>query len=265
MGTARNTPDDDVGSAIKTSQEGELMRKRLSYANVAATMALVFSMSGGALAAKHYLLSSTKQISPKVLKSFAATNTKLFNKLAATATVAKANTANTAASAATAASATNAANATNATNAANANSATNAGHATNADNATAVGGMTAKKIYFKAPTGTGATTILDLDGLQFIASCIGGKAQLLAKTTVSDTSARVAFGTTIDEKMHTEGSSGFESGETIDAMAGTLRGTGTLVYMRPDGIAVSVNYGVDDEKSLTNFDGCVFGGVAFGG
>lgn len=43
------------------------MRRRFSYANVAATLALVFSMSGGALAAKHYLISSTKQISPKVL------------------------------------------------------------------------------------------------------------------------------------------------------------------------------------------------------
>jgi hypothetical protein len=44
------------------------MRKRLSYANVAATLALVFSMTGGALAANHYLISSTKQINPKVLK-----------------------------------------------------------------------------------------------------------------------------------------------------------------------------------------------------
>jgi hypothetical protein len=44
------------------------MRKRLTYANVAATLALVLSMSGGALAASHYLVSSTKQISPKVLK-----------------------------------------------------------------------------------------------------------------------------------------------------------------------------------------------------
>src|SRR5437870_8839742 len=33
-----------------------------------ATLALVFAMSGGALAAKHYLITSTKQISPKVLK-----------------------------------------------------------------------------------------------------------------------------------------------------------------------------------------------------
>jgi Collagen triple helix repeat (20 copies) len=43
------------------------MRSRLSYANVAATLALVFSMTGGALAANHYLISSTKQIKPSVL------------------------------------------------------------------------------------------------------------------------------------------------------------------------------------------------------
>ena len=44
------------------------MRKRLSYANVTATLALVFAMSGGAMAANHYLITSTKQINPKVLK-----------------------------------------------------------------------------------------------------------------------------------------------------------------------------------------------------
>ncbi|HTZ86687.1 MAG TPA: hypothetical protein VMB05_08475 [Solirubrobacteraceae bacterium] len=44
------------------------MRRRLSYANVVATLALVFAMSGGALAAKHYLINSTNQINPKVLK-----------------------------------------------------------------------------------------------------------------------------------------------------------------------------------------------------
>jgi hypothetical protein len=45
-----------------------LIRRRLCYANVTATLALVFGMSGGALAANHYLLTSTSQISPKVLK-----------------------------------------------------------------------------------------------------------------------------------------------------------------------------------------------------
>lgn len=44
------------------------IRNRLTYANVVATLALVFAMSGGALAASRYLITSTKQISPKVLK-----------------------------------------------------------------------------------------------------------------------------------------------------------------------------------------------------
>jgi hypothetical protein len=44
------------------------IRRHLSYANIVATLALVFAMSGSALAAKHYLINSTKQINPKVLK-----------------------------------------------------------------------------------------------------------------------------------------------------------------------------------------------------
>jgi hypothetical protein len=44
------------------------MRRHLTYANVVATLALVFAMTGGAIAAKHYLINSTKQIKPSVLK-----------------------------------------------------------------------------------------------------------------------------------------------------------------------------------------------------
>jgi hypothetical protein len=44
------------------------LRRHLSYANVIATFALLFAMSGGALAANQYLLTSTKQISPSVVK-----------------------------------------------------------------------------------------------------------------------------------------------------------------------------------------------------
>lgn len=47
------------------------IRKRVTYANVAMTLALVFAMSGGAYAAGKYLITSTKQISPKVLKALA--------------------------------------------------------------------------------------------------------------------------------------------------------------------------------------------------
>ena len=44
------------------------IRKRLSYANVGVTLALVFAMTGGAYAAGHYVITSTKQIKPSVLK-----------------------------------------------------------------------------------------------------------------------------------------------------------------------------------------------------
>jgi hypothetical protein len=43
------------------------IRRRITYANVAMTLALVFAMTGGAYAAKKYLITSTKQIKPSVL------------------------------------------------------------------------------------------------------------------------------------------------------------------------------------------------------
>jgi hypothetical protein len=44
-------------------------RMRVSPATVVAGLALVFAMTGGAYAAKRYLITSTKQISPSVLKA----------------------------------------------------------------------------------------------------------------------------------------------------------------------------------------------------
>ena len=44
-------------------------RRFFTYANVGVTFAVVFAMSGGAYAANKFLITSTKQISPKVLKS----------------------------------------------------------------------------------------------------------------------------------------------------------------------------------------------------
>jgi hypothetical protein len=45
------------------------IRRRITPSMLIATLALVFAMTGGAYAAKKYLITSTKQISPKVLKS----------------------------------------------------------------------------------------------------------------------------------------------------------------------------------------------------
>jgi len=43
-----------------------MISRRLTYANITATLALLFAMSGGAYAASKFLITSTKQISPKV-------------------------------------------------------------------------------------------------------------------------------------------------------------------------------------------------------
>ena len=50
------------------------IRRRIHFspATVIATLALVFAMTGGAYAASKFLITSTKQISPKVLKSLRA-------------------------------------------------------------------------------------------------------------------------------------------------------------------------------------------------
>jgi hypothetical protein len=47
---------------------GKDMKPRLTYANVAATLALILAMSGTAIAAKHYIITSTRQIKPSVLR-----------------------------------------------------------------------------------------------------------------------------------------------------------------------------------------------------
>lgn len=55
-------------SAGQDERRAWRIRPRFTYANVAATLALVFAMSGGALAAGRFIITSTGQIKPSVLK-----------------------------------------------------------------------------------------------------------------------------------------------------------------------------------------------------
>jgi len=48
------------------------VRRHMTYANVAATLALFLSMGAGAVAASHYLITSTSQIKPSVQRSLRA-------------------------------------------------------------------------------------------------------------------------------------------------------------------------------------------------
>jgi hypothetical protein len=50
------------------------MKPRITYANVAATLALFFALGGTAIAAKHYLINSTTQINPTVLRALKGNN-----------------------------------------------------------------------------------------------------------------------------------------------------------------------------------------------
>jgi hypothetical protein len=63
----------DVPSSSSVSQAAS-KRSRVHPATVISVLALVFAMSGGAYAAGKYLITSTKQISPKVLKALKGAN-----------------------------------------------------------------------------------------------------------------------------------------------------------------------------------------------
>jgi hypothetical protein len=61
----------------RTRRDGGAPRKRMSYANVAATLALFLAVGGGtAWATTNYIITSTKQIKPSVLKKLHGANGK---------------------------------------------------------------------------------------------------------------------------------------------------------------------------------------------
>jgi hypothetical protein len=58
-----------LGIGFRRGRGGGVPRKRMSYANVAATLALVLAVTGGSAYAASYVITSTSQIKPSVLAS----------------------------------------------------------------------------------------------------------------------------------------------------------------------------------------------------
>jgi hypothetical protein len=125
-----------------------------------------------------------------------------------------------------------------------------------------VNNRSVEKISFVAAAGTGPTQVLSLNGLTIGAACSGGALSVSATTAVSS-----AF-------IHTGGTFGaapapfygeddvFNVGDApFDVLPGTgsdeLRGT--LVYARPDGEVVTVDFLAEETGT-----GCVFAGTAIG-
>jgi hypothetical protein len=135
-------------------------------------------------------------------------------------------------------------------------------NATNAANAATVNGRTVEKFSFLAPGGTGATTVLSLNGLTLVATCAAGpQVSVAANTSVSGGLIHSGgIGTSAVNGYYT-GDDSFNPGESFNILGATGGGDlqGTLTYVRPDGGVVTATYLVEEDPPRNR---CVFGGTA---
>jgi hypothetical protein len=152
----------------------KLIRKRLTYANVMSSIA-VFLILGGATAF------AAKKIGSNEIKGNSITTGKI-KKEAVTASKIKNNSVTTPkiADGAVTGAKLNLGTVGTVPNAAHANSADSA------NNANTVGGNSVVRLSFNQSAPAGPTQILNLNGLQLIASCPGGTVILTAQTTIND-------------------------------------------------------------------------------
>lgn len=147
------------------------IRKRITYANVMSSIA-VFLVLGGATAY------AAKKIGSNEIKGNSITTGKL-KKEAVTASKLKKNSVTTAKIA-------NGAVTGSKLNLGTIGTVPNAVHATNADNANTVDGNRVVSFSLVGHDNVAPTQILDLNGLQIIASCSSGDVTATARTSVAD-------------------------------------------------------------------------------
>jgi hypothetical protein len=137
--------------------------------------------------------------------------------------------------------------------------------ATHAAGADSVGGLSLKRFSFRAPAGTGGTSVLSLGGLTISAACSAGTS-LSASATTSVGGAVVHSGgtwsTPTSQSFYAEDNS-FAPGDNFGFLdEGTTNSTslnGTLVYARADGVIVTVDF-LAEESAGT----CILAGTATG-
>jgi hypothetical protein len=136
--------------------------------------------------------------------------------------------------------------------------------ATEADNAAKVSGRTVKKVAFVAPVGTGATNVLDLNGLSLTAACGGPPPALSVVATTVVGGSLVHAGGTYDaagtDTPWYQADDSFDVTDSFDPLpTGATNASGVLTFARQDGEAASVTFLAQETAS-----GCVFAGTAIG-
>lgn len=215
------------------------IRKRLTYANVMATIAVFLVLGGGAAFASSKL--GKNSVGTKQLKSNAVTTAKI-KKEAVTSAKIKLSSLGKVPSAA------------------------NADNATNAGNASAVNGLHLGRINFVSGANTGPTTIFSADGLTLTATCDAGQELNVTGTTSVNNSEIYESGNFND--TYTGGwDDNFDVGDTEKVGEEIGDGTqqevqGQLVYSNPSGGIVTAQFSLNDnEESFGGTQVCAVQGI----
>jgi hypothetical protein len=144
----------------------------------------------------------------------------------------------------------------------------------------AVGGLQVRKINFQVPAGTGATTVLDLAGLQITAECqnFGDELDVKAFTAKNGASVFYFAGSTFtaddtdafqDINSNEVSNGNFNIGDQLQIDDATPNSggdaIGTLNYSAPDGSVVVARLAFDEMFTNGVVTSCALTGTATGG
>ena len=138
----------------------------------------------------------------------------------------------------------------------------NATNATNATNSSTVGGLSVKKVFFKAAPNTAPTLQFSAVGLNLALGCNAGGDP--TATVTSDSNGVALQGNAINSggtQVNYSQSAGFTNTNIIS----TSRGSGRLTFSNNAGDTLTMMYGYDDNNTLGGQNLCTFRGTVISG